>query len=221
MAGGVLGSARSKLSAMGRKRIVIVVAAVLVAGVLATLAASFGHSMLSPAPPPPKAAAQPSTEPSAPNSPPADFVEFRSEQAGFALSHPKSWQRLQSDDPQVALVAAKNQQESFLVRVVELETAVGPENLSAAKQLADQIVKSNKSVKLLADPAQIELAGLPGYFYFYSFEDPATQQTGAHSHLFVFDGKKMITMVFQAVPMEQFPRAAPTFDRITNSFRQL
>ncbi len=174
--------------------------------------------MLSPPqPPPPQAAA----EPSSPNSPPTDFVEFRSEQAGIALSYPKSWTRLKSDDPQVALVAAKNPQEVFLVRTVRLDTAVGPGQLPAAKKLADRIVNSNKSVKLLAEPAQIELAGLPGYFYFYSFEDPQSKQTGAHSHFFLFDGKKMITIVFQAVPLEQFRQVAPTFDKITNSFRLL
>lgn len=220
MTGGVLRSVGSKLSAMRTKRVVLVVAAVLVAGVLATLAAGFGQRILSPpqpSPPPPQAAAQPSS----PNSPPADFVEFRNEQAGFALSLPRSWTQLRSDDPQVVLVAAKNAQESVLARVVELDAAVGPEQLPAAKQLADGIVASNKSAKLLDEPAQIELAGLPGYFYFYTFDDAASEQKGAHSHFFLFDGNKMITIVFQAVPQEQFRQAAPTFDQITSSFRLL
>ncbi|MPZ65598.1 MAG: hypothetical protein GEU83_08795 [Pseudonocardiaceae bacterium] len=221
MAGGVLRGAASKLSVLRNKRVLLVIAAVLVAGVLATLAAGFAQRMFAappPSSPPPPAAA---AEPSSPNSPPGEVVEFRSEQAGFALSYPKSWTRLQSEDPQVELVAAKNQQDSFLVRVVELETAVGPEQLPQAKKLADDIVNSNESVELLAEPAQIELAGLPGYFYFYSFEDAATKQTGAHTHFFLFDGKKMITIVFQSVPKEQFPQTAPTFDQITSSFRLL
>lgn len=220
MARGVLRSAGSKLSAMANKRVFLVVAAVLVAGVLATLAAGFAQRMFAaPQPQPPPAAA---TEPSSPNGPQGgEFVEFRSEQAGFALSYPKSWTRLRSEDPQVALVAAKNRQDSFLVRVVQLETAVGPEQLPQAKKLADDIVNSNESAELLAEPARIELAGLPGFFYFYSFEDAATKQTGAHTHFFVFDGKKMITIVFQSVPKEQFPQVAPTFDKITSSFRLL
>ncbi len=221
MARGVLRSAGSKLSAMANKRVFLVVAAVLVAGVVAALGASFGGRILpAPEPPPPPPAA--ATEPSSPNGPQGgEFVEFRSEQAGFALSYPKSWTRLRSEDPQVALVAAKNRQDSFLVRVVQLETAVGPEQLPQAKKLADDIVNSNESAELLAEPARIELAGLPGFFYFYSFEDAATNQTGAHTHFFVFDGKKMITIVFQSVPKEQFPQVAPTFDKITSSFRLL
>jgi hypothetical protein len=204
-------------SAVRRKRIIIIVAAVLVAGVIGTVAAGFGQRMFAPAPPPAAAAA-----PSTPNSAPADFVEFRSEQGGFALSHPKSWKRLESSDPQVALIAANQQQaSSFLVRVVQLDAAVNQQNLAAAKKLTDQIVKSNETVKLLAEPKKIELAGLPGYFYFYSFEDPVTKQTGAHSHFFVFDGNKMITIVFQSIPMERFPQVAPTFDKVTSSFRLL
>ncbi|MCA1683766.1 MAG: hypothetical protein LC708_01360, partial [Actinobacteria bacterium] len=65
------------------------------------------------------------------------------------------------------------------------------------------------------------LAGLPGYFYFYSFQDPGTGQRGAHSHFFVFKGQTLITLVFQALPAEQFPPAATTFDEITGSFRVL
>lgn len=219
MAGGIL---RNAWTALRRKRVVLVVAAVLVAGLLATLAAGLGQRMLALPQQPPPAAPTPSSTPSpAPNGAPAEFVEFRSEQAGFALSYPKSWKRLRSEDPQVALVAASEQQDSFLVRTVELNSAVGPEQLPEARKLTDQIVASNKSVKLLAEPSRIELGGLPGFFYFYSFEDPASQQTGAHSHFFVFDGKTMITIVFQAVPAEQFRDVAPTFDRITSSFRVL
>lgn len=210
------GAMQGVVSAMRRKRVIIIVAAVLFAGVVATLAAGFGQRMFA-APPPPAAAAEPSTT----NNAPADFVEFRSEQGGFALSHPKSWKRLKSEDPQVALIAANEQQDSFLVRVVPLDVAVGPQQLPAAKKLTDRIVSSNKSVKLLTQPQQIELAGLPGYFYFYTFDDPATKQTGAHSHFFVFDGKKMITIVFQSIPKERFPQVAPTFDKITSSFRLL
>lgn len=212
---------RNAWAALRRKRVVIVVAAVLVAGLLATLAAGLGQRMLALPQQPPAAATPSSTPPPPPDGTPADFVEFRSEQAGFALSYPRSWKRLQSEDPQVALVAASEQQDSFLVRTVELKTAVGPQQLPQARKLTDQIVKSNKSVKLLSEPSRIELGGLPGFFYFYSFEDPASKQTGAHSHFFVFDGKMMITIVFQAVPAQQFPEVAPTFDKITNSFRML
>ena len=106
-----------------------------------------------------------------------------------------------------------------MVRVMDLPTQVGPRELPAAKPVTDKIVMSNGSVKLIAEPEQITLAGLPGYFYFYSFTDPATGATGAHSHFFLFKGTRMISIVFQAVPEEQFQSGAATFDQITRTFR--
>ncbi|MQA17254.1 MAG: hypothetical protein GEV09_24950 [Pseudonocardiaceae bacterium] len=212
-------SIRGLRDAMGRKGAVLIVVGVLLVAGVATVAAVVGQRLLAPEPaaPPPAAAAGPS----ATTNPPAGMVEFRQPEAGFALSYPADWTRLQSSDKQVVLLAAAGQQESFLVRVLQLDAAVGPQQLPAAKQVTDQIVKSNKSVKLLAQPKQIELGGLPGYFYFYSFQDPKTGKKGAHTHFFVFNDKKMISMVFQAVPLENFQSAAPTFDKITNSFRVL
>ncbi|MGH3977494.1 MAG: PsbP-related protein [Pseudonocardiaceae bacterium] len=168
-------------------------------------------------PPPPAAAAASSS----PDSPPRGFVEFRDEQAGFALAYPKDWARVQLDDPQVALLAVRSPQDYVQVRVLELDAPVGPQLLPDAKQLTGYIVQANQSVKLLAEPKRIELAGLPGYFYFYSFQDPASGQTGAHSHFFLFRGPTMISIVFQALPAERFPSLAPTFDQITGSFRLL
>ena len=211
-------STRSPLSAMNRKRLLAIVAGVLVLGAgLGVLGFAVSQRLLGPEGPPPAAAAAPSP---APRMPPG-FVEFRHPPAGFALGYPADWRRLPSSDPQVVLVAARNAQESFLVRVAELESPVGPQELPAVKPVTDQIVKANQSVQLLAEPAQIELGGLPGYFYFYSFADPGSGQRGVHSHFFVFKERKMITLVFQALPVEHFPRVAPTFDQITSSFRVL
>lgn len=203
---------------MNRKRLLAVVAGVLLAGAgLGALGFGAAQRMLGPEEPTPTAAPAPS---SVPRLPPG-FVEFRYPPAGFALGYPAAWRRLQSSDPELVLVAARNPQESFWVRVLELNSPVGPRELPAVKPVTDQIVKSNQSVQLLAEPTQIELAGLPGYFYFYSFADPGSGQRGAHSHFFVFKERKMITLIFQALPVEQFQQAAPTFDQIVSSFRVL
>ena len=189
-----------------------IVVVVLVAAGLATLASGVGQRLLDPGGTPATAA---------PPGVPPRFAEFRSSQAGFAVSYPADWMRLQTADPQVVLIAARGPEISFLVRVAELDVAIGPQELPAAKQLTDQIVTANESVELLAEPQPIELAGLPGYFYFYSFQDPDSGQRGVHSHLFVFKGQKLIALVFQALPAEQFRPAADTFDQITGSFRIL
>ena len=193
-----------------RRRVVAIVVVVLVAAGLATLASGLGQRLL-----------DPERAPAAASGTLPGFTEFRSPQGGFAVSYPGEWMRLQSPDPQVVLLAARGPEVSFLVRVAELDVAIGPQQLPAAKQVTDQIVLANESVELLAEPQPITLAGLPGYFYFYSFQDPGTGQRGAHSHFFVFNGQTLITLVFQTLPAERFPTAAPTFDQITTSFRVL
>jgi hypothetical protein len=152
---------------------------------------------------------------------PAGFSEFRSEQAGFQLAYPSTWTKLSPRDPQVLLLVSQGTQASFLVRVNELPEPIGPPQLPAAKQLTDKIVTSNKSVQMITDPKPLTLGGLPGFFYFYSFKDPTTGQEGAHSHFFLFNGKTMISMVFQALPKERFSESAKTFDQIAASFQAL
>jgi hypothetical protein len=213
MAGTASRSVRNLFGTTRRRRVAAIVVVVVVAAGLATLASGVGQRLLDPGGTPAAAAPGPGVPPG--------FTEFRSAEAGFAVSYPAGWRRLPSEDPQVALLAARGPEVSFLVRVAELDVAIGPQELPAAKQLTDQIVTANESVELLAEPQAIELAGLPGYFYFYSFQDSGTGQRGAHSHLFVFKGQTLITLVFQTLPAEQFSAAAPTFDQITGSFRVL
>lgn len=204
---------RNLFSTSRRRRVLAVVVVVSVAAGLAVLASGAGQRLLGPEETPAGAVRDPGRA--------ADLTEFRSSQAGFAISYPAGWTRVQSPDPQVVLLAARDPEVSLLVRVVGLEFPVGPQELPAVRQLTDQIVTANQSVQLLAEPQPIELAGLPGYFYFYTFQDPATGQRGAHSHFFVFKGQSLITLVFQALPAEKFRAAAPTFDQITKSFRLL
>jgi hypothetical protein len=152
---------------------------------------------------------------------PAGFSEFRNEQAGFELAYPSAWTKLSPKDPQVLLLLSQGTQDSFLVRASELQEPVGAQQLAAARQMTDKIVTSNKSVQLVTDPKQIELGGFPGFFYFYSFKDPSTGLEGAHSHFFLFNGKTMISMVFQTLPKEHFTESAKTFDQIAGSFHAL
>jgi hypothetical protein len=160
------------------------------------------------------APAGPTPDPGAP----AGFVTVADEAAGFSVAYPAGWTRLLSPDPQVRLVAQSGPA-SVLVRVTPLATPIGPAQLPAAKELTDRLVLGNGSVHLLAGPHAIRVGGLPGYFYFYTFTDPSSGQTGAHSHFLLFHGNQMISLVFQAVPTDAFKPAAHIFDQITDSVR--
>jgi eukaryotic-like serine/threonine-protein kinase len=178
---------------------------------------NFDAAPETPAPSPsPGASPTPTTSP-APV--PDGFVLFEDEEAGFSVAYPGSWERLESSDPQVRLVATPNGRDSLLVRVLQPGFAVTEDNLRQAKTLTDSLVRAGRNVKILAKPEPIRLGGLPGLFYFYSFRDSGTGKRGVHSHYFLFRGETMITIVFQALPTKSFPELAPIFDQVANSFR--
>ncbi|MDP9021620.1 MAG: hypothetical protein M3N57_02765 [Actinomycetota bacterium] len=197
-------------------RWLIPLSVVVVAGVLAVVVARAGGDAPPAAPSPsPTAPAAAPTE-TAPAAAPTGFVRFQDEQTGIAISYPANWERLESPDPQVVVVATLNGRDSFLVRRSELGFTVTAENLDAVRSLTAEIVTANEDVELLAGPEPIELAGLPGHFYLYTFADESGQR-GAHSHYFVFRGDIMISLVFQALPADRFAELAPTFDAIAAS----
>jgi len=206
-----------------RSRRVLVIIGLLLAVGLGTSAAIFGPRFFTgnqPSQAANKANTTNKTDASA-KSKPIGFSEFRNEQAGFELAYPSDWTKLSAKDPQVLLLLSQGPQDSMLVRVSELQEAVGPAQLPAMKQVTDKLVASNKTVQMVAGPNQIELGGLPGYYYFYNFSDPATGQQGSHSHFFLFNGKTMISMVFQSMPKEHFAESAKTFDQVANSLHAL
>ncbi len=206
-----------------RRRVLAIAIGVVLAIGLATSAAIVGRGLFTPDQSAKASNATNTTNRSdvSTKSKPAGFTEFRNDKAGFELAFPANWTKLSPKDPSVLLLLAQGTQDSFLVRANELQEPVGPQQLPAARQVTDKLVTSNKSVTMITDPKQIELGGLPGFFYFYNFKDAATGQEGSHSHFFLFNGKTMISMVFQTLPKERFAESAKTFDQIAASFHAL
>ena len=154
------------------------------------------------------------------------LVEFRDEKAGWAISYPNGWNRLQpKEDAEVTLVVSEKPAEqntggSILARDLTLAAPVSDANLAAAKEVTDRVV-SGDGIKHITEPTVIHHAGLPGYFYFYSFKDSASDQEGVHSHYFLFKGSTMISFVLQALPKDDFRRLANLYDEVISSFRVL
>lgn len=149
------------------------------------------------------------------------LTEFRDADAGFAVSHPAGWQRLEPSEQQVRLVVSPNRKDSILVRVITLDQPVAREDIPKLRTVTDEIVKAGKGVEVLEGPREIEVGGLPGHFYFYRFMDADSGQRGVHSHYFLFRDTKMFVLVFQALPEECFPPLAPLFDRVVATFQPL
>jgi hypothetical protein len=156
----------------------------------------------------------------------SNLVEFRDRKAGWAISYPKTWNRLQSQDADVVLVVSEkppalNAGGSILARDLALGTPVDEAKLPAAKEVTDKIVTGGEGITLVTDPTIVHQGGLPGYFYFYTFKDPATGQEGVHTHYFLFKGSTMISFVFQALPKDNFQRLAHLYDQVIGSFKVL
>ncbi|HZQ76397.1 MAG TPA: hypothetical protein VFE55_03640 [Acidimicrobiia bacterium] len=156
---------------------------------------------------------------------PADFMEFRDDTGGWAMSYPKAWTSLPPKAADVVLVVSEKPPEansggSILVHDLPFPTAVTDANLAAAKTVTDKIVAEGGGTAL-TQPQIVHQGGLPGLVYFYSFKDPGTGQEGVHSHYFLFKGAALISVVFQALPSDTFRALAPTFDEVIGSFRVL
>ncbi|MDQ1505810.1 MAG: hypothetical protein QOD57_3537 [Actinomycetota bacterium] len=196
-------------------------AAVLGGALVVGIAVAAGRSTVDS---PKKAAAQSTTTTA--STVPGSLVEFRDDKSGWAISYPKNWNRLQSQDPAVVLVVSEKPPElnnggSILARDLTLGAPVDEAKLPAAKEVTDKIVTGGEGIQMLAQPTIIHQGGLPGYFYFYSFKDPATGQDGVHTHYFLFKGSTMISFVFQALPKDTFQPLAHLFDEVIGSFRVL
>lgn len=187
------------------RRILVLFGGALVVGLIAAVALVSGERLV----------AGPTEAP-----PPDDIAmtDFRDEDTGFALAYPADWQRLPPADADVRLIVTPNQEDSILVRVVTLDAPVTAEDLPAIRVFTDELITGGEPVRVLADPAHVEVGGLPGIQYIYTFTDARSGQEGVHSHYFLFDGDTMYAIVLQALPAEDFAALAPTFEAVLESF---
>jgi hypothetical protein len=149
------------------------------------------------------------------------YTTFKDPAGVFEGGYPSTWQRIPTSG-QFILLAKGPSGASYEVAKTTISAPVNASNLGAAKSLTERIVKSGPQVKLLAtryaQPGVVSIGGLPGLLYLYTFVDPTTGETGAHAHYFLFDGKTMITLVFQSLPSNNFVSLASQFDRIARTF---
>jgi hypothetical protein len=204
---------------MGHRLASIVVALLIVSGALATGLAIGRSSTIAPDTPSPGGAGSPvpATIGESASAVPEGWTTFRDDSHGFVLSYPAAWQRLDSGQADVPLVATAGDGASLLVRVIDLGQPVASADLPDYRRLTDDLVTAAPGTELLAEPRRIELAGVPGYYYFYAFRDEGSPTRGAHAHYFLFHGSDLVTLVFQTLPLTRFEDAAPTFDAIAAS----
>jgi len=151
----------------------------------------------------------------APDDTPIPLTTFRDAQTGLTVEYPRSWTRVQLPVADYRLAVDGGNNVAFTIRVVPIQQPATAQNLQNFKAVTDGLVASNSTVKVLKEQA-IQLNGMLGYYYFYTFTDRDVE--AVHAHYFLFSGNKMNVLVFQTLP-DDFERMAATFDKIAESFR--
>jgi len=156
------------------------------------------------------------TEPEAPE--PA-LKRFHEPITDVSISYPAAWTPLKAPDGEVRLLVAADESISLLMRVTKTDFAdVNSKNVGVLRTFTDDLLGQDKRAKLIGEPRAIELSGLPGHLYRYTYvsEDGTS---GAHVHYFLFKRARMIQLVFQAQPAERLSALNQTFDGIAATFK--
>jgi len=146
---------------------------------------------------------------------PLPVTGFTDRQTGATLEYPRSWRQVQVPNATYRLVLDGGNDTGMTFRVFNTDVATTAANLENVKSVTDGVVTSNASVKILKQQA-IQLNGMVGYYYLYTFTDD-NGLSAVHAHYFLFQGRKMNMIVFQATP-DDFPGKAAIFDKIAESF---
>ncbi len=153
------------------------------------------------------------------NGVPANFVTYRDPADGFSIAYPKAWTRTVPPGNGLALLLDVGGANAVSVRVIGVQTpVVTAQQLADVKKVTDGILgQANANIQVLHQET-FRLNGMPGYYYLYTFPGTNGGPGGVHAQYFVFHGKAMNELVFQAVPASDFSHLAPVFDRVANTF---
>ena len=146
----------------------------------------------------------------------AAFTSFTDPETGFTIRYPRGWRRTEAPVRDFRLLATDGRQYSVSVRVVQTQVPTTPDNLANVKAVTDGIV--GPDVQLL-EHNTIDVNGLIGFRYIYTFTDKDSGLVGAHLHYFLFQGNKMYSIVFEALPTGDFSKIEGIFAQMLESFR--
>ena len=150
---------------------------------------------------------------------PKEFATLTDPETGVKLSVPNNWAQYSTKDLADKairlMVGIPNTGDTVVVRVSSYSSEITEANLADQKNVFDQLLAAEK-IQIFVNEST-KLGNLPALFYVYRFTDAATGTSGIHAHYFVFQGRKMVSLIFQALPEARYETLAPTFDKIANS----
>lgn len=133
---------------------------------------------------------------------------------GYRISYPASWER--RTDAQGGLVLEVGAGNAVSIRKFALARVVDTGNVEDLRAVTDAVLSDADAGLTILKTEQVNVVGLTGIYYLYYF--PKGRQWGVHAHYFLFRGKDMFAMVFQALPASEFTALAGTFDAVAESF---
>lgn len=146
---------------------------------------------------------------------PAGFATYHNAADGFSISYPKAWKQV--TDPNYSLLVSAGGGDALSIRVLQLQSAVNTSNVADIRAVTDAVLSTPGAKLTVLGSAPVTVAGIKGYYYVYVF--PSGQDQGIHGHYFLFQGRKLIDLVFQALPRTDFAGLAPVFDQVSASLK--
>ena len=162
------------------------------------------------------APASPGVRAAGPAPVPAGSLTYSNTAAGYTLSYPASWRR--TVGPTNSVLLNLNGQDAVSIEEFPLRSVVSTGNLAAMRAVTDAILSDPRAHLTVLMTQQVSIGGLNGLYYLYYFPN-GKKQKGVHGHCFLFHGKHMYTLVFQASSTAAFQHLASSFDAVADSFR--
>jgi hypothetical protein len=181
------------------------IALLLVAGISVPAAA---RTMASSTRPAPRGTAQAAA-------PGPGVIHHQDPHLGVTVDYPKSW-RVVSSPTDVLLLEAGHADDVVLIRRTTLHANVNATNVADFRTVTDGILGDPRAHLKMLNSGRVQVGGLPGVFYLYTF--PFGSGRGMQAQYFVFQDRDLYTLVFQAGHAEQFAALAPSFDAILATF---
>lgn len=154
---------------------------------------------------------------------PVGYRTFRDEETGFSLAHPETWVPIARPDDNRRLLLSAGGDNSLSVRYNLNDQAIDTDaDLEAILTTTQRIVESG-GAKVLKRQG-FNLHGIDGITYLSRFTNEETGRSHVNAHYFLFQGRKMFVVLFQAAPdppLEpevQFERMLPDINAILDSF---
>jgi hypothetical protein len=141
-------------------------------------------------------------------------IHHQDPRLGVTVDYPKSWRVVSSAG--VLLLEAGQGDDVVLIRKTTLHANVNATNVADFRTVTDGILGDPRAHLKMLDTGRVEVGGLPGVFYLYTF--PFGSGRGMQAQYFVFQGRDLYTVVFQAGHAEQFAALAPSFGALLASF---